>query len=386
MKSIVFVLLSLLTGLAVSSYGQSLVVPRDIRLTTDSITKVQLINSLNGFLDQKEKPNRENTFVLKEDLLAMSALLDEFKGMDKNAKLKDDHFYKPYLTSAVDVGNNNFLIQLSYLGVDDSTPVLHASFRLFAKKQGDQFYFYSPLKQNTLTWKVKKMGNINFHFKDTLNIAEARAYLKTVNSYDKRLKVPITPEEFYFCDNFPEVLQISGVDYESNYQGIRFDDLTSHENNNTLEINGGYYGSQRFDRHDLWHDRLHIVMDRKTINRPVDEGCAYLYGGSWGTSWEEIVTMFKKYAADHPDADWLKLYVNDNKLRDDSKPILIPYAINALIVQKIEKEKGFTPVMELLSCGPRVTGDDNYFIALEKVGGISKADFNKVVGELVKAE
>ena len=56
----------------------------------------------------------------------------------------------------------------------------------------------------------------------------------------------------------------------------------------------------RFDPHDLWHERLRLVMKSEVINRPVDEGCAYLYGGSWGYTWQEIITKFKKYAAKTP--------------------------------------------------------------------------------------
>jgi hypothetical protein len=52
-------------------------------------------------------------------------------------------------------------------------------------------------------------------------------------------------------------------------------------------------------------------------------------------------------------------------------------------VQKIEKEKGFPAVMELLSCGKREKGDENYFKALEKITGISKANFNSSMQDLI---
>lgn len=64
----------------------------------------------------------------------------------------------------------------------------------------------------------------------------------------------------------------------------------------------------------------------------------------------------------------------------------IAYVLNALIAQKLEKEKGFAAVKQLLACGQRQKGDDNYFAALEKVSGISKADFNTEMWKLVKAE
>ena len=61
------------------------------------------------------------------------------------------------------------------------------------------------------------------------------------------------------------------------------------------------------------------------------------------------------------------------------------YVINALLVQKIEKEQGFAAVMELLSCGKYEKGNENYFKALEKITGINKANFNAEVWKLVRA-
>ncbi len=100
----------------------------------------------------------------------------------------------------------------------------------------------------------------------------------------------------------------------------------------------------------------------------------------------KILAMFKKYAAENPNADWLKLYVDNIDLLAGAKSLKIAYAINALIIQKIEKEKGFDPVMELLSCGKLEQGDDNYFKALEKVSGISKARFNSAVWGLIRQQ
>ncbi len=373
-----------LTTVTFTSYGQSLIVMNGVNLPKDSVTKNELVSSLDGFLDQKEGPNKENKFVLKDDLLAMSALLDEIKGMEKNAKLKDDHFYKAYLTNIVKLDSNDFLVQLAYTGMAENTPILRASFRLLSKKLDGQFYFYTILKRNTVAWKTENLDNVTYHFKDTLDTVNANAYLKAVNSYDTRLKTPLTSFDFYFCDNFPEVAQVLGVDYKLDYTGIKFDDISSHENNTNLEINGGYDGPLRFDPHDLWHDRLHRVLSTDVINRPVDEGCAYLYGGSWGISWGQVLPMFKKYALSHPGADWLTLYIDNTNFEDGPKPMKIAYAINALIVRKLEQEKGFAPVMELLSCGKREQGDDNYFKALEKVSGISKAGFNSSVWGLIK--
>ena len=62
------------------------------------------------------------------------------------------------------------------------------------------------------------------------------------------------------------------------------------------------------------------------------------------------------------------------------------YIVNALIIQKIEKEKGFAGVWELLNCGKFEKGNENYYKALEKLTGITKANYNDKVWELINKE
>jgi len=364
--------------------AQSVIIQSNINLPKDSLVKKQLVISLNGFLEQKDKPNKENKYVLKEDLLETSALLDEIKGMDQSVKYKDKNFFKCYLGNVVKQDDNNYIIQISYIAIAESAPVLRASFKLLAQKRDSIFYFSSPLKRNTLSWKTKKMGNVTYHYKDTLNRVDVELYLKTVNFYDRKLSIPQQSIAFYYCDNLPEALQITGIDYKADYNGSSGDNLSSHANNECLVVGGGKVYQYCFDTHDLWHERLRYVMNGDVINRPVDEGCAYLYGGSWGVSWPEVLARFKQYAVNNPNADWFKLYTEGVKFESDEKPMYIAYALNALIVQKLEKEKGFAPVKELLDCGKRETGDENYFKGLEKVTGITKANFNAIMIELIK--
>lgn len=374
----------MLTLLSVTSSAQMLVISDDISLPEDSLIKDQLISSLNGLLVQKEQPAGKNEFILKEALLETSALMDEVKEMEQNIKLKDTAFYKCYLTNAVRLNEDSFLVQLCYMGVVAGTPVLRAAFKLLAKKEGDRFYFYSPLKQNTAAWKSKIINHTTYYFKDTLNTTDVKEYQKTVNIYDHKLKAPVTPTNFYYCDHLTEALQLIGVDYKLDYNGRKNDNLTAHENNVSLIMNGWTSNKYRFDPHDLWHDRLRTVLSNEVINRPVDEGCAYLYGGSWGLTWTEVLTSFLKYSTAHPRADWVGLYKTSENYTNGDKPLKICNAINALVVQNIEKEKSFGEVMSLLGCGAQQTGDTNYFSALEKTTGINQANFNKYVWNLLK--
>lgn len=366
--------------------AQTLIVQNAINMPQDTAVRSQLIDAFYGFLKAKDHPNKENKYVQPESLPETSALLDELKGAEKSANRKDDNFYKCYLTNAVDRGNGSYLLQFSYIGVNDNAPVLRSSFRLIAHRNGNSFLFSSPLKEYTADWKTKTMGNITFHFADKAEKADMKAYRDAVKLYDDKLKAPGNPIEFYFGKSFTQIQQLLGVDYKLEFNGLKYDILGSYENNVNLSLSGWYDNQHHFDAHDLWHERLRNVVSSDVINRPVDEGCAYLYGGSWGYTWPEVWAKFKKYVAANPDADWLKLYTETTNFEAGDKPLKAGYVLNALIVQQIEKEKGFAAVMPLLTCGPREKGDANYFRELQKITGIDKAGFNAAMWKLIKEQ
>lgn len=368
-----------------SAQSQSLILSPDLYLPKDTVMRKQLLSDLNGFLSQKEKPNKENGFVLKEDLLQTSVLLDELKEIESNSKQNDPHFYKGYLNNILRQNDTLYKIQFSYSGISNGMPELKALFTLLARKKDSRFYFLSPLKQNTIGWKMQQYSTAHCYYRNNLDSAKANAYFRAVDAYDTKLGAPVLPTEFYCCDNFGEVLQLMGIDYKMDYNGRNYNTLSGTENGINLIMSGTLTSNfTSFDPHDLWHSRLHNVISTSIINKPVDEGTAYLYGGSWGMSWEEILSKFKTYAAANPNADWLALYNESKNFDDKAKyPLNVDFVINALIVRKIEKEKGFSAVIELLSCGKQEKGNENYFKALEKITGVKKSGFNKYVWSLI---
>lgn len=369
-------------------FGQikPLIIQANVNLPKDTIISNNLIKALNGFLSEKESDNKYNTYVLNEDLLETSLLLDEMKGVEKKSKYKDDNFYKGYLNNVMQIDNTNFLIQFSYMGVSENTSILVASFEVLAKQKGNKFYFSSPLIRNTISWKSKKIENCIFHFKNSLNNDVASSYLKTVAFFDKKLNISTGQIEWYGCSDISDVLKIIGVNYKLDYNGKRESTFSTHENNTTLLVSGVKNENfNSFDPHDLWHERVRNVLSRNVINKPIDEGCAYLYGGSWGLTWKQILQIFEEKIVSNPNNDWLISY-NDfyNFGESKEKHLLVPYVINALIVQKIEKEKGFPAVMEFLSCGKYEKSNDNYFKILDKLLGINKSNYNDRVWALIK--
>jgi len=347
----------------------------------------ELVSALNGFLESAQKPNEENKFVLETERLETFVLLDEFKEVEKNDDLNDDQFYKPYLTNVVAI-EEQYLVQISYIGTKENTAFLRASFEFIAHPEGDSFLFSSPLMRNTKNWKVEKVGGNIFHFQIKINQEQAQSYGNLAAAFDQKLGSQNKVTEFYCCENLRELQKLIGVEYKvddnSRATGVYSSILGDRK---LLVLGNSNSNFDNFDPHDLWHDRLSLVISRRKVNQPIDEGCAHLYGGCWGETWERILAVFHREIASDPNTDWLECK-RASKTFGEGYPrkFAVDHIANALLVKKIESEKGFEGVWEFLNCGPREKGDENYFRTLEKLTGITKATYNDKIWELVKNE
>lgn len=359
----------------------------NIVLPKDSIESKALTTSLNDFLLSAQKPNEENKFVFENEKIETFIQLDEINGVEKSGKFKDDYFYKPYLTNVVLLKDNNYQIQISYIGTSENTALLRASFEFIAHKTNNIFAFSSPLLRNTKKWKVEKVGNNIFHYQNTINKDKVKEFNKLTSSFDNKLKTKNKITDYYLCDNIMELGKLIGVEYKSDYNGRSESVWSSSFGDRKLIVFGNNNSSfNEFDPHDLFHDRLSLVIPRSKVNKPVDEGCAYLYGGSWGFTWEEIFKAFKEQIASNKNTNWKEIKETPVSFKTGNFTNQADYIVNALLVKKIEKEKGFTGVWELLNIGPFEKGNEKYYQTLKKLTGITKANYNEKIWELIDNE
>lgn len=376
----------LVTYLA-NSQTNSLVINSGIILPQDSIESKELITALNFFLIFAQTANEENKFVFQSEKIETFIQLDEIKGIQKSGKFKDDFFYKPYLTNVIALKDKNYLIQVSYIGVNENVPMLRASFEFIAHKTNNSFTFSSPLLTNTKNWKTKKVGNNIFHYQNTINKDKVKEYNKLTNSFDLKLKVPNNITDYYCTDNIIELQKLIGVDYKFDYNGRTESIWSSSFGDRKLIVLGNNNSTfNNFDPHDLFHDRLSLVIARSKVNKPVDEGCAYLYGGSWGFTWKEIFKAFKEQIAINKNTNWVEVKETPVFFKTGNFLNQADYIVNALLVKKIEKEKGFAGVWDFLNVGPSEKGNEKYYKTLEKLTGIKKENYNEKIWELVKKE
>jgi len=285
--------------------SQSLIVNDDIKLPKDSIESIALINSIQAFLTLAQENDPNNPLILESERDETFILIDEIQDIQKSKKFESDNFFKAHLTNLTPVKDDKYLVSIAYLGVHEKEAILQASFDLIAHKIGNNYFISSPLLRNTQNWNTKKIQNHIFHFPYTLDNERVQEFTNLTIFYDNKLENNDIESHYYLCPAEEDPLKLIGVNYKLDYNGLELrTTYKSPINKKTLLVlnDSALYG---FDTHDLWHNRLSNVISRREINRRVDCNIAYLYGGSWGFSWEELFSIFSEKFVVGKNVDWL---------------------------------------------------------------------------------
>ncbi len=370
----------------VSAQTNHLKINDDIVMPDDSLESKALILSVDAFLSAAQN-NSQNKWILPTERVETQILIDEIMGIQKSEKFKDDSFFKAYLTNIIPLEEDKYAVKVSYIGINENTAILRASFELIAHKANNSFLISSPLLRNTQNWSSKKSGNDTYYYPYTIDGEKLQQITDQIVFYDKKLKnyEKESYTEHYLCKKETNPLKLFGVEYKSDYNGnVLNTSWVSEEGKKTVEVSteSRLYG---VSMHDLWHNRLRKVIARKKVHRRVDCYIATLYGGMWGKSWEELFPVFKEKFVVGKQVDWLEHKKNKSHIVANEHNVYTDDFIGALIVKKIEKEKGFDGVWELLLT-KRTKDEDEYFAKIESLTGISKKNYNKEVSKLIKAE
>lgn len=382
-KSLCFVLF-IATSTIINAQSEKLKISPDINMPKDSLETEALLSSVNSFLiaAQNDSPNK---WILPTEKIETQLLIDEIIDIQKSKQPESDSFYKGYLTNITPLENSNYTIHISYIGTDIGSAKLRANFELLAHKSGDSYLISSPLLRKTKNWKTKTIQNHVFHYPFEIDSEKVQQFAELTSFYDEKLKNNDKESHYYMCTDEMDPLKLFGVEYKSDYNGWELNNSweSSTKEKNLFVLNASsLYG---FDTHDLWHNRLNQVIARKKVHHRVNCHIAYLHGGSWGFSWEELFPLFIENFVIGQNVDWLEHKQNKSHLLTDGHKNYTDDFIGALIVQKIEKEKGFEGVWELLLT-KRTKADEEYFAVTKKLIGISKKNYNKEASKLIEKE
>lgn len=362
-----------------------LIIPKDIVFPGDSADTRMLCASLTSFLQKAEGPNEQNELMLPAARLETFVLANGIKGVTGKSERNSRSFCKPCLSSVTPINGRQYHVQVLYRSTDSNGNIPTAVFELIATQSDTCYQFSSPLSINSKGWKTSYIGSCIFHYQDTLDTIKASAYSQMAMEYDRKLRSANKHTELYCGDHLQQLEKLLGIAYRADHNGKRYGVLSARQAGRSLILLGNLNASfNRFDPHDLWHERLEFVIPRSKVNRAVDEGCAYLYGGSWGLGWNEIFAEFRRYVlVSNWLIDWREVKEHPVYFKIKGFDNSLDHLANALLIRKIEQKHGFAGVWELLLSGSQENGNAAYYAVLCKLTGITRVNYNQSIMALI---
>jgi hypothetical protein len=345
-------------------------VHHSVSLKRDSLPKQEVLARLGSFLEHLNGYKKDTADTHLQQL-STAALAEEM----------NDSGITWQVINLVRLNDSIYLIKV--LAFKPSG--ISGSFELIALKRMAGFCIQSPLWWKTRNWKQQYMQGVQFYFASEFNRSKAKQFAQIFRRFNHIMGADYRQILFVCCDDLNEALQMVGVHYKASLAGYKSGSI-SQKGNACLFIADGNYtsGFKAYDPHDFWHYCLYKWKPRSTWNKPVDEGCAYLYGGSWGLSWKEILQQFHRFADTTTNNNWLELYEKPFEFTGTKdKPLYVAYVLNALIIQSMQSDHGLTGIRELLASGSGQNGKEHYFRILETRTGINRMNFNSRMNDLI---
>lgn len=175
------------------------------------------------------------------------------------------------------IGNDVFHLDFSFLNPTEIGYVVFYFLSLIANDEGNKFTFESPLDYRTRYWKSEKIGNITYHFRDTIQINRAQIFNKKNTAIANKFGLEPDALDFYMVDNHQEYLNLIGINYQvytnGKYRtgnGVSFNTIFSIMNNEDFS-------------HDIFHYYSGKINERENRNWITEEGVAYLWENAYYT-------------------------------------------------------------------------------------------------------
>ncbi|GAB5464818.1 MAG: hypothetical protein Kapaf2KO_02540 [Candidatus Kapaibacteriales bacterium] len=346
-----------------------------------------LLASIDSLLSKVDLDNQENDYLLQERKPESYLLIDEMKNQAQYTIGKEKGRADEFLDNVIKIDNDKYIIQLSYVDTNRIPSLRVSSFTLIGYLKENKVLFASPLENNTAYWNRDTINNNILNYKDTLNNANLSKFKSYSFYYDSLLNTDNYQVKYYLFDTSYDMLKTIGIDYKLVYNGSSGGTLSVEDyKNKVIATTGMESDFSKLDPHDLFHDRLSLIVSRREVNRAVDEGCAYLLGGSWGYSWEEIFTYFYDELINDSTPDFISWKEKPVYFKSGDFSNAADYISNALIIDKIMREKDFKYVCDFLNIGPTKGNFDAYYLKLEELTGITKSNYNETLLNLAQIQ
>jgi hypothetical protein len=361
----------------------SILKPSCLNYPKDNVVKKTILNSLEVLFSQI-KNNTIDTLLIGKGRSDFN-VLKSLAGLEENKKDSIPDFYKKQLINFYQISTNEYWISLAYIGAKNGeVPILKNIINLIATNAGNKITFSLPLNHLTKTWKTKVVGNVNYHFRNKINLQNAKLFNE--KNTEIATKLGLIPEKlrFYMCDNYQEISQLLGYEYDLESNGKTRDGYGVDGNNIFSIMNNEDFS------HDVFHFYSGKLRNQKKGNRTVEEGIAYSWGNAYYTDsngkmieQRTLIAFLKHYLKENTTISLFQLFSEDPKIFNSlASEISIKSAIASLLCDEVEHRKGLEGIKELIMCG---RGDAIFFETLNKLVAINQTNFDVEVKKLVLA-
>jgi hypothetical protein len=354
--------------------GAQIQVSKNINLPVPPDTRLKLLSALDSLMVHITNGKIAQDEIGSEAAALNISVFNDLKSIQNNDKQKNPYFYKPQVINLYPIGKSRYCIKVAFMNCDS----LRAIFNFIGLVKVDKVTFSIPLNYLTRYWKTTQTGNVTYHYPDNINLSRAYKFNKKNSIIATRLGLRPEKLDFYLCDNYQEVSHLLGYEYDNESAGLT---------NEGYGVDAGYIFSIMHNE-DFSHDLFHYYsakVRKNARNSAAEEGIAY----SWGNAYyadengemitqQQLISVLKKYLQQNLTASLLELFRKNPAIFPSQTKVRS--LIASLICDEVEREKGIAGIRILIDCG---RGDDNFFIATDKLIGLNVPNFDSRVTALL---
>ncbi len=378
-----FLILSL--WLVGTSNAQSLILkPTYLNCKIDSSIKSKIFTSLDTLFNQIKRGKVDPALIHKDNAELSTSTLISFAGIEENKQDNISNYYKKQLINLYPISANDYWISLAFIGQKNrEDPVLKAIVNVIATNFNNNIVFSIPTKYLTKTWKSKVVGDITYYYRDNISINRATSFNAKNTETANRLGLKPEKLSFYMCNNYQEIMQILGYEYDADANGRTRDGYGV-----VAKTIFSIMNNEDFS-HDIFHYYSAKIRGDIKRNSTTEEGIAYSWGNAYYTradgemiEQKELIHNLKIYLKENPETSLLELFNKSAKIFNHLAPeISVKSTISSLLCDEVKQKKGIDGIKQLIKCG---RGDDNFFKTLNGLIAINQTNFDTEVMKLIE--
>ena len=365
---------------------ETIVIPKYLQNSMDSIKKINFNRSINNLFFHIEKGNINEDLLSLQNIDLTKSLFQNLIGYETKKDSIDKKIKDKKLINVYPISKDKYFLTVSYIYKNsENNPINLYNINLIATELGDKFTFSIPLNYFTRYWKSETIGNITYHFRKSINKKRAEIFNNKNTLIAKKLGLQPEKLNFYMTDNYQEILQLLGFGYSLNSNGS-YRDGYGVKNKTIFAV---------MNNEDFSHDMFHYYSGKinKGINRNwiTEEGISYLWGNAYYTDKngemitnQKLVIELKDYLSKNPNTNLFEIFSkNENIFNHIAPEISVRSTISGVIANQVEKKKGLKGILSLINAGSQ-NRLESYLKMTNKLLGIHKNNFNEKVTKLIE--